>query len=116
MSDLEFLIQSVKDGKVPGLTYKHTMFGESILEDATQVSFNPSGSQDHTGGFDDWLCAAIRRALTKMGWIRNLSVRQLSIVRNVPIRTMPKHFKEGTELEQHLAAIRYVIEQSEVTK
>lgn len=114
MTDLEFLIQSVKDGKVPGLTYKHTMFGESILEDATQVSFNPSGSQDHTGGFDDWLCAAIRRALTKMGFVTGYQLTPEAFWIYSP-RFSDKCFSQGGELEQHLAAIRYVIEQSEVT-
>ena len=111
MTDLEFLIAAVKDGKVPNLTFER----DQLFVESPYVVVNVADVTQYHPIKVDWLCAAIRRALTKMGWYWNLSERQLSIVRSVPIRTMPKHFKEGTEFDWHLAAILYVIEQKEAT-
>lgn len=103
-------IENVKANKVPGLFIDEFQHHSTLDEVDGEWAYVDEIHDD--GKLKAWCCAAIRRALSKMGWRRNLSDDRLAIVRNVAIRTMLIHFREGTEIDWHIAAINYAVEQT----
>jgi hypothetical protein len=102
-------IEYVKQGKVPTLQYSDMIYGipqePKLIEDG-MVHYITDYKFQHE---QDWLCASIRRAVKQLGYSVTLSGNSLHVTRNVPIRTIPYIFKDGTELDWHLAAINLVI-------
>ena len=92
---------------MPNLTFER---GQLLVESPCAIT-NISDLNEYHPEKVDWLCAAIRRALTKMGWYWRLEADSLSCL-CMGIDSMTS----TSDLGGHLAAIRYVIEQSEVTK
>ena len=109
-------IDNVKAGKVPGLRADSEGKDVLIRDEHYASSYACWIGQDDSLQETDWLCAAIRRALTAMGWRFGLHEDELSIsFWNCQLETYTKieEFSEGAELDWHLAAINFAVEQGE---
>jgi hypothetical protein len=100
---LDKFIENVKAGKVPGLTVDEFCDGLALEEGDWWQFVDTFDRQPHA----DWLCAAIRRALAKMGYPTWLGTFRLELH-----GVNSESFTKGTELDIHLAAINWAAEQT----
>jgi hypothetical protein len=111
---LATFIAAVREGRIEGLSVRDDRGTEFFLGPSSIIGdLRESGDKSihFWPAMEDHLCAHLRRWMESKGWHCNLSTTQLSIGIKSPTRTIPKHFKDGTEIDQHVAAALWVLEQ-----
>jgi len=109
----EFLA-AVKAGRFPFLVYETaTAKRKEVIGFEGQVIWMAEPiTPDHwmiCTGTGALLSYYLRDWFTAKGWKWNLSEWQLSIGSGGPLRTIPKHFKDGSPLDWHISAALHVL-------
>lgn len=111
----ERFIEAVKAGKVEWLShYDRPNENVLLLLEGHPVANRCHGAwhlHDQKQGVRDHLCAHLRRWLTEEGWYWSLQAGGIALHRVMPPQDDLKAFFTGTELDWHIAAALWVLDQ-----